>query len=178
VRPFICGFFSNVVTILVKWHIIFIAKRLKGDVSMTQNINPPNASEVGYLTVRVSTANGAIPLQNASVNISGGDVDDSAVLYSLTTNSDGLTPTVSLSTPPRSASESPQSTAPSYAVYNVDVYANGYIPAFFHNVPVFSGINSVQPAILVPRLSSSSQNETRHVTETGNEDVEGEIYDR
>ncbi len=103
----------------------------------------------GYLTVRVSTASGAIPLEGATVNIRGSVPENSAVIRSLTTNSDGLTPTVTLAAPPRSASQSPDNTAPAYAVYNIDVFADGYIPAYFHNVPVFAGINSVQPAVLI-----------------------------
>ena len=110
--------------------------------------------------------------------IRGGDIKASDVIYALSTNSDGLTPTVSLSTPPASASTSPQSDQPSYAVYNVDVYADGYVPAFFHNVPVFSGINSVQPAVLVPRVSDSTQNTSNNYTETGEVHTEGELYDR
>lgn len=118
--------------------------------------------DLGYLTVRVSTAGGAIPLGNASVNIRGGAADDSAVIYSLLTNSDGITPTVALETPPRAASAIPQDTAPPYAVYNVDVYAMGYAPAFFHNVPIFPDVNSIQPAILVPTLENARYDASQH----------------
>ena len=141
---------------------------------MTQNNQLPTNTENGFLTVRVSTAGGAIPLEGTSVNIRGGDVDDSAVIYALATNSDGLTPTVSLSTPPRSASETPQDSVPAYAVYNVDVYADGYLPVFFHNVPVFSGINSVQPAVLVPFIEGSELNTPINVVETRNGDMGGD----
>ncbi len=131
---------------------------------MTQNLSP--ASDVGYLTVRVSTAGGAIPLEAASVTVRGGDIDAPSPIYSLSTNSDGLTPTVSLSAPPRAASQTPEDTSPAYAVYNIDVYADGYVPAFFHNVPIFTGINSVQPAVLVPSTGNPSLNPSNHVTET------------
>ena len=133
---------------------------------MNQNSSLPDYSEVGYLTVRVSTAGGAIPLEGAAVNIRGANVEDSAVIYALATNSDGLTPTVSLSTPPRENSETPQNTQPPYAVYNVDVFKEGYSPAFFNNVPIFSGINSVQPVILLPELENAIYNEPQNVTET------------
>ena len=122
---------------------------------MTGNDTYTEQNEVGYLTVRVSTAGGAIPLANASVNIRGGSVDDSSIIYSLLTNSDGLTKTVALNAPPRSDSLTPQDQTPPYSVYNVDVYAKGYTPAFFHNVPIFSGINSIQPAILVPTIENA-----------------------
>lgn len=133
---------------------------------MNQSTPSPSNSEIGYLTVRVSTAGGAIPLEGAAVNIRGGDIEDSAVIYALTTNSDGLTPTVSLETPPRSASETPQNTVPPYAVYNVDVFAQGYSPAFFHNVPIFSGINSIQPAVLLPNIEQKQYENPQHVVET------------
>ena len=68
---------------------------------MTQT-NPQNfqrgtvaSDEVGYLTVRVSTAGGAIPLERASVSVRSSDLSEENVIYSLRTNSDGLTPTVS-----------------------------------------------------------------------------------
>ncbi len=122
--------------------------------------------DVGYLTVRVSTAGGAIPLEDASVNIRGGNIEDSAVIFALRTGGDGLTPTVSLATPPRSASQTPNDPSPAYAVYNIDVYREGYVPAFFNNVPVFSGINSVQPAVLVPRTADPALNPSDNVTET------------
>lgn len=129
---------------------------------MTENNIDAAKREVGYLTVRVSTAGGAIPLADASVNVRGGSVDDSSLIYSLLTNSDGVTKTVALDAPARSASEIPQDVSPPYALYNVDVYAKGYIPAFFHGVPVFSGINSVQPAVLLPTVEGAQYDAARH----------------
>ena len=138
---------------------------------MLMNRNEPSNlnEDVGFLTVRVSTAGGAIPRESAAVNIRGGNVDDSAVIYALSTNSDGLTPTVPLEAPARSASVTPDSTVPPYAVYNVDVFASGYSPAFFHNVPIFSGINSIQPAVLLPEIENQTQDGSVHVTETPTE---------
>ena len=133
---------------------------------MNQNYTAQVKGETGYLTVRVSTAGGAIPLEGAAVNIRGGDVDDSAVIYALSTNSDGLTPTVALEAPPRSASETPQTSVPPYAVYNIDVFASGYAPAFFHNVPIFSGINSIQPAVLLPEIENENHSNDQHINET------------
>ena len=141
---------------------------------MNQNISLPEYTEIGYLTIRVSTARGAIPLEAAAVNIRGGDIEQSGVIYSLTTNADGVTPTVSLPTPPRSSSEAPQDTSPAYAVYNIDVFADGYAPAFFHNVPVFSGITSVQPAVLRPNIENGVANQAQNITETPIYDLGGE----
>lgn len=142
---------------------------------MSNEQTPHEFSEMGFLTVRVSTARGAIPLENAAVNIRGGTPQSSSVLHSLTTNTDGITPTVSLPAPPRTDSVSPQSVSPAYALYNIDVFADGYSPAFFHNVPVFSGITSVQPAVLLPFIEYPSVNNERHVDQTN---YGGTAYER
>ena len=110
-------------------------------------------TSTGYLVVRVSTARGAIPLENAAVNIRGGDREQSGVLHSLRTDRDGKTPVVSLPTPPLSESETPNGETP-YAVYHVDVFKEGYLPLFFHNVPIFPSVISIQPAVMVPDPSA------------------------
>ncbi|MBQ8331040.1 MAG: hypothetical protein IJX94_00895 [Clostridia bacterium] len=117
------------------------------------NATPQNAESVGYLIVKVTTARGAIPLEGASVNIRGGDAENSGVLYSLRTNRDGQTQKVTLPTPPRSASETPTNITP-YANYNVDVFLDGYVPLSFQNVPIFPSIVSIQPAVMVPAPES------------------------
>ena len=119
---------------------------------MTQNNQIQGNTATGFLTVRVTTAGGAIPVENASVNIFPSDKEDSSVIFSLITNSDGITTTVPLPTPPRSASQTPQDTSQAYATYNISVSADGYTPAYFSNVPVFADIISVQPASLLPLL--------------------------
>jgi hypothetical protein len=105
--------------------------------------------ELGYLVVRVSTALGAIPLENATVNVRGTTRESSGILYSLLSDRDGLTARVSLPTPPRSASDTPGGPPP-YSSWNIEVFKEGYIAAKFLNVPVYSSIVSVQPAVLVP----------------------------
>ncbi len=104
---------------------------------------------VGYLTVMVSTARGAIPLEGATVNIRADKAESSEILYSLLSDRDGKTPKVSLPTPPIENSGSP-SNKDVFATYNIDVFKDGYQPLFFHNVPIFPSILSVQPAVMVP----------------------------
>ena len=109
-----------------------------------------NSQSVGYLIVKVSTARGVIPLGGATVNIRSGEEENAAVLFSLQTNRDGQTEKISLPTPPRSASQSPDSTTVPYALYHIDVFQDGYVPLFFQNVPIFPTITSIQPAVMVP----------------------------
>ena len=118
-------------------------------------MNPSsNATDsVGYLIVKVTTARGAIPLADASVLIRGGEKENSDVIFSLRTNRDGQTPRLTLPTPPRSASESPNGGVP-YATYNVEVAKEGYLPLSFPNVPIFPSILSIQPAVMIPAPES------------------------
>ncbi|MBR6681239.1 MAG: hypothetical protein IKL59_08265 [Clostridia bacterium] len=124
-----------------------------------------SSQTTGYLIVKVSTARGAIPLADAAVTIRGSSESNSDVLFSLTTNSDGQTPKVALTTPELYYSESPSNPIP-YALYNIDVFKEGYTPMFFNNVPIFPSVISIQPAVMLP-LSESGEPTT--VTEINNE---------
>lgn len=120
-------------------------------------MNSTDTSE-GYLTVRVSTARGAIPLSGATVNIRGGEKDSSTILYSLISDSDGRTERVALPTPPKENSDTPGG-AIAYATYSIDVFKEGYLPLYFHNVPIFPSVISVQPAVMVPAAGPSLSGE-------------------
>lgn len=115
-----------------------------------------SAPEKGFLVIRASTAGGIIPLEGAAVSIRGESPENSGIIYSTTTNSDGLTERITLPTPPKTLSDDPKGARP-YAVYNVDVFKDGYIPVYFNNVPVFSNVISVQPAIMVPVSNAELQ---------------------
>jgi hypothetical protein len=119
------------------------------------NLAPP---ELGYLVVRVSTALGSIPLENATVHIRGNTADSSGVLYSLLSDRDGLTKKVALPAPPRALSGAPGTVLP-FSTWNIDVTKEGYIPVSFQNVPVYSQVVSVQPAVLVPRTERLEREE-------------------
>ena len=108
-------------------------------------------SEIGYLVVRVTTALGAIPLENASVTVRGTDPENEHIVYSLVTDSDGKTERIELPAPPRANSETPYYDKP-YSLYGIDIFANGYIPLYLNEVPVFSSVTSIQPAIMLPYL--------------------------
>ena len=55
----------------------------------------------GYLIVKVSTASGAIPIENASVIVQGKDDNNQEILLSFLTNRDGITPRIMLPAPPK-----------------------------------------------------------------------------
>lgn len=126
---------------------------------------------VGYLTVRVTTARGAIPLEGATVNIRGNEADSSAILYSLLSDRDGRTPKVALDTPPKENSDTPGGAA-AFSTYNIDVFKEGYVPLYFQNVPVFPNIMSVQPAVMVPANSLSGATLSGTVNEAPETSIE------
>ncbi|MBR4205416.1 MAG: hypothetical protein IKQ92_08060 [Clostridia bacterium] len=104
----------------------------------------------GFQRIFVSEANGTIPIAGALVYITdyaeegGGDV-----LYSLRTDEDGLTPTVGLPAPDEGESLRPGAARP-YALYGIQVMADGYYPAEYVAVPVFPGVVSLQNVTLIP----------------------------
>lgn len=126
-------------------NIMEAEKLAGGDLMNFQDVN----SGKGYLTVRVSTARGAIPLQNAEVTFKKSYKDDSGVLYRVLTDINGMTEKIELPAPPRSNSESPGKERP-YAIYNVEAAMPGYYTQIYENVPVFDGISAIQTAELIP----------------------------
>ncbi len=129
------------------------------------NAIPQNTDSVGYLVVNVTTARGAIPLADASVNIRGSEAAGSGVLFSLRTNRDGRTEKVALPTPPRAESQTPGYPVP-YAIYNIEVFKDGYLPLSFQNVPIFPSVVSIQPAVMVPAPESFSNPYPSHGAST------------
>ena len=125
------------------------------------------AEEKGYMVVRASTARGAIPLENAAVSIRGATPENSGMLFSLSTNSDGLTQKIELPAPARYLSEIPGAPAP-YSLWNIDVFKDRYIPVSFQNVPVYSSVVSIQPAVMVPLPENFKQTQTYNESTTPN----------
>ena len=95
------------------------------------------------LRVLVTTALGALPLENAIVSVS--TVPDETgmrtLLYSVTTDSGGMTPSMILTTPPRSNSLNPDS-GPPFAVYL--------------HIAMFSGVPTMLPVALTPLKENQS----------------------
>ncbi len=105
----------------------------------------------GFLQVRVSTAGEALPVENAIVTIAeqGRDGMAGQLLYRTPTDRSGLTPVFSLPAPPASTGERPGGAVP-YAEYRVEVNAERFISQIFEGVPIFGGVTTVQPAMLMP----------------------------
>ncbi len=112
-------------------------------------MNENSNESFGYLIIKVSTARGAIPLENAAVSVRAKPAEVSGILYSLRTDSSGLTPRITLPTPPKSLSQTPGNSTP-FSLWDIDVFNDGFQTAHYTNVPVYPEITSIQTADLVP----------------------------
>lgn len=122
-------------------------------------------SETGFLTFQVTTAQGNIPVENARISISiplGNDYHIAKILYS---DESGKTAPFPLPAPDSSLSNTPGNKKP-YSEYNVSATADGYNTVQLFNVPVFEGINSIQPINLLPVFGG--ENETVFEEEPSN----------
>ena len=93
---------------------------------------------------------------------------ETGLLYSLETGIDGLTPPVELPAPPRAESLTPGTPTP-FARYNVEIRKDGYNRVTNLGVPVFDGIVSTQPVLLLPTvLGDETGEDIVESPETGN----------
>ncbi len=109
---------------------------------------------IGSLIVQTSTASGALPVSGAQVYVyTHADQGGAPRLLAVkTTNESGATDIFSLPTVPKADSLTPPTadTPPPYAVYTVEVLAEGYKSKTADRVPIYEGITSLQPMILEP----------------------------
>ncbi len=113
------------------------------------------ATAVGYLIVEAKTAEGALPVPSALVTVenarSAGDIK-----ITLETNRSGRTERVSLPTVSGSLSQSYENRQP-YAIYDIYVTADGFYPFRAQNVPIFSGVTTLQPATMIGLAARDSE---------------------
>ena len=114
-----------------------------------QNLALPTMNEYGTLLVRVSTAGIALPVEGADVRIDGNEEGNQNIHYLLTTDRSGLLERILLPTPPAAYSLQPGNRK-GFADYNIRIFKDGFYPVLLRNVPLFSGITSIQTVELIP----------------------------
>ena len=115
--------------------------------SMPEDIN----SGRGELKVITRTASNAFPVKDAVVIVEKVYPDGSTeVISSLRTNSSGVSPTVSLPAPPKKYSLTKQDKVLPFAYYDILVSATGFYKMVYKNVPIFDGVQSIQPVDMIP----------------------------
>ena len=116
----------------------------------------------GTLQVKVSTANGAVPVSGATVK-----VNDALghTVFTLMTDVNGMTSVISLFAPSRQLSQSPYTSHLAYSLYEVMVTHPGYIPQFVRGVRVFDGEGGLLPVDIVPRTVRTDRGDSVNIVE-------------
>lgn len=128
--------------------------------SVNDNAANENTEVTGTLRVSVVSSLGLIPVENATVTISY-EGDPESPLETLTTDSSGQTPVVSLPAPPIALSLDPDATVQPYSEYSITVTAEGYEPVLVSGSELLPERLSLQPIVMNP-LETSEEDE-KHV---------------
>ena len=104
----------------------------------------------GYLTVNVTSADGAIPIPDATVAVRLIEGGVPRIIAVLITDESGQTPEIIIETPPVDLSLDPDAATPPYSLVDVETTAYGYYSMANISVPVFPGVRSVQNINMIP----------------------------
>ena len=102
----------------------------------------------GQLTFSVMSAVGMFPVANAVITIANPNEPEN-IIATVTTNEDGQTEDVTLQTPPFALSQTPGDERP-YAIYYVEISAEGYEDVRIEGTEVFARSITVQPVRMNP----------------------------
>jgi len=105
-------------------------------------------STTGDLSIRVTSATGFLPINNATITISLTGAPDT-VVETTSTDDSGISPTLSLPAPALALSTSPSEEMP-YAEYNISVTAPGYEPVMVSGTEILPDVTAVQPISMNP----------------------------
>lgn len=98
----------------------------------------------GYLALNVTSADGAIPIPDATVAVRLIEGGVPRIIAVLLTDESGQTPEIIIATPPVDLSLDPSPDERPYSLVDIEVTAYGYYSSANINVPIFPGTKSVQ----------------------------------
>lgn len=104
-------------------------------------------AEYGFITARVFTSRGQIPIEGASLVVETSD--NSSILGARITDENGHTVPVRVQTPPAADSLTPGGGA-AFASVNLRISHPMYYTFYVRDAQVFEGQISIQPAELIP----------------------------
>lgn len=139
---------------------------VKNAAAITTPAPPPQNTDTttGSLLGIVTAIRSLYPVKNARVTIFTGTYPEMQVIDSDFTDESGRTKIFTLPTPAKSLSLNEDNTKIPYSSYNMAVEADGYIKNIHLNIPVFSGVTSLQQSNLI-------------LEETAGEDKKPQIFD-
>ncbi len=114
------------------------------------NFQNPERS-YGKFGVRAFTASSAYPVEGALVFVRGRRSDgESYPVAELETDESGKTPVITLETPPKSLSLSPNTGGVPYALYDVEVSHKDFYTLVTRDVQIYPDTTSVLPVNMLP----------------------------
>lgn len=126
-------------------------------------------NESGSLRVEAYASDRAFSVPSARVMVFIELPEGNVAVFDGLTDINGSTESIRLPAPPKEISQSPRSESNPrlpYAVYSVYVEHPDYVRAVFTNVPVFSGIESIQPVRMLAKSAGLDEPEPIVVDET------------
>jgi len=120
-------------------------------------VSPPEYSSkesmgdsIGYILVNTRTGEGSSPVVGASILITAVVDGKREIIASGVTNESGISPKFAVPAPDIIHSQSPEALKRPYSLFDISVTASGFFNARSVDVPVFSGITSVQTFAMIP----------------------------
>ena len=132
---------------------------------------PSAASEkledgTGGIQVYATTLRGLYPVKNAIVTVFTGEPDNMTVIEKDVTDQSGKSGVFKLKAPPKSESQQAENGGLlPYSSYNVSVNSDGYVEQIAMNLPVFSGVVSLQYFDLMPITAAGSHTDRQIINE-------------
>ncbi|MEI6100374.1 MAG: peptidoglycan-binding protein [Eubacteriales bacterium] len=102
----------------------------------------------GYITVKVFTADKAMPVPKAQIRIVDLRIALDQTIYA---DSYGNAERIKVYAPDKATSLKPQDISLPYETYNIEIIKEGYIPTVITNVPVFAGETCLQHVAMIPQ---------------------------
>ena len=119
---------------------------------------PATQDSNGKLVAIVTTLRSLYPLQGARVTVFTGDYQNPQVITTALTDQSGRTEEIVLPTPLKELSLESGSVTLPYAIYNMTVEADGYRDNVHLNIPIFSGVTSLQTSNMMLNETAGTDN--------------------
>lgn len=118
--------------------------------NLEQIVPPPvGGDEYGFIKVEVRTGENGLPVPGAAVTISQKNDGKDKIIFTGATDQSGELPKMKLPAPNNTKGSTPESFE-SYSIYTISVYAKDFYREVSVDVPVFSGVTSIQRFNLIP----------------------------
>ena len=104
-------------------------------------------SSKGYLKIRAYSSAAQYPLEDVAVTVT--DYDGTAIAMALT-DRNGMIPTIEITVPDKSESQSPDPAEIPYERINLYAHARGYEQVYAENLQIFADTTTMQNLKMIP----------------------------